>query len=273
MDYIHEKHLILKYFNCPNCSNNFSKLVPYNIRQESCPNCDFKSCSEVCTLKDHHHQSKFESLRQKLISRIEPFSVSPFKSYISRTFVDIKSILEDELLTTQNEEFFIDNYNSNFIHNFENPMTRIVFIQSQKNHVDKSPPLNNKYYSKLQIFPLSAKHCIKLNNKYEFPNCFICLKDIFINDESVLLRCGHLFHKKCLFKWIQLHSVCPICKFDIIRKNEHKSSIDKVCEKEIEDYKKVRNGSVHLFEDELKKYNDCNSNINILGEYEYLSIK
>ena len=84
------------------------------------------------------------------------------------------------------------------------------------------------------------------------------------NENTFLLRCGHLYHKDCIYNWVLKHSICPFCKFDIISKSNHKSSIDIVNERDNqEDYnvkktlRKEKENNV-----EVKK----NSNINILGE-------
>lgn len=52
--------------------------------------------------------------------------------------------------------------------------------------------------------------------------CSICLEDN--NNSSIVLECGHKFHKKCINNWIKecrhsgRHSSCPLCK-NIIRIN------------------------------------------------------
>ena len=43
--------------------------------------------------------------------------------------------------------------------------------------------------------------------------CLICQEDInFCHEEMSVLNCGHLFHKKCLQKWLDTNSTCPECK-------------------------------------------------------------
>ena len=45
--------------------------------------------------------------------------------------------------------------------------------------------------------------------------CLICQdqEDInFCHEETSVLNCGHLFHKKCLKKWLDTNSTCPECK-------------------------------------------------------------
>jgi hypothetical protein len=64
---------------------------------------------------------------------------------------------------------------------------------------------NTKYYT-----------IIKKNLSSEI--CSICLEDLKIieeNNEIVVLKCSHLFHKKCIDEWINVQHVCPLCKENI----------------------------------------------------------
>ena len=43
--------------------------------------------------------------------------------------------------------------------------------------------------------------------------CLLCYENIDLCHEEIsLLKCGHLFHKKCLRKWLDIFSTCPECK-------------------------------------------------------------
>lgn len=41
--------------------------------------------------------------------------------------------------------------------------------------------------------------------------CCICLQQMASGDEATALPCLHLFHFKCVAKWLQRKSVCPLC--------------------------------------------------------------
>ena len=63
--------------------------------------------------------------------------------------------------------------------------------------------------------------------KLEKPTCCICLIPMKIGDDIVLLKCQHLFHFKCLEKWVETKEVCPFCRGkiefgNIIKKQEKK---------------------------------------------------
>ena len=43
--------------------------------------------------------------------------------------------------------------------------------------------------------------------------CSICQNDIFDEDIIPKINCGHLYHKECLFVWLQRYSIqCPMCR-------------------------------------------------------------
>ena len=42
-------------------------------------------------------------------------------------------------------------------------------------------------------------------------------KDLFLNNyiDDMLTKCNHLFHAKCLERWIECKSKCPNCRREI----------------------------------------------------------
>ena len=42
--------------------------------------------------------------------------------------------------------------------------------------------------------------------------CHICIEDFKENDELYKLKCGHIFHTKCITEWINIESICPTCR-------------------------------------------------------------
>jgi len=45
----------------------------------------------------------------------------------------------------------------------------------------------------------------------ENASCSICLNDYEDDDELRTLPCKHLFHSKCIDRWLANHSTCPLC--------------------------------------------------------------
>ncbi|URE06637.1 E3 ubiquitin-protein ligase [Musa troglodytarum] len=55
----------------------------------------------------------------------------------------------------------------------------------------------------------------------EDAECCICLSPY---DDGVELRglpCGHHFHCSCIDKWLRINATCPLCKFNILKSNNH----------------------------------------------------
>ncbi|XP_061084921.1 RING finger protein 122-like isoform X1 [Conger conger] len=47
--------------------------------------------------------------------------------------------------------------------------------------------------------------------------CAVCLEEFRTREELGLCPCSHAFHKKCLVKWLEIRSVCPMCNKPICR--------------------------------------------------------
>lgn len=45
--------------------------------------------------------------------------------------------------------------------------------------------------------------------------CPICFVDISRQQQSELLPCCHLFHKKCIKTWMEKSHTCPMCRIRI----------------------------------------------------------
>ena len=42
--------------------------------------------------------------------------------------------------------------------------------------------------------------------------CSICLETIEEKDRYELLKCPHVYHKKCILKWLEKSNTCPECR-------------------------------------------------------------
>lgn len=45
--------------------------------------------------------------------------------------------------------------------------------------------------------------------------CSVCLDDFEIGTEAKQMPCYHSFHGDCLFPWLELHSSCPVCRYQL----------------------------------------------------------
>ncbi|KAJ3704488.1 hypothetical protein LUZ61_008193 [Rhynchospora tenuis] len=49
----------------------------------------------------------------------------------------------------------------------------------------------------------------------EVSSCAVCLDDFEIGTEAKELPCRHKFHASCIFPWLDLHSTCPVCRYQL----------------------------------------------------------
>lgn len=58
--------------------------------------------------------------------------------------------------------------------------------------------------------------CVEFCSKKPEPKikgvCTICLEEV----RSVPLECGHVFHNKCILKWLQDNDTCPNCRMELV---------------------------------------------------------
>jgi len=152
-----------------------------------------------------------------------PFGESPFMGRIFRhNFDDDIFAPEFELFGATNNNFFRDNFSSNFRSNFGNDIGNIADIfemlrnQTSSVNENRHKATSDKALNNLKKFKMNDKYCKKSpEGKLENPNCCICISDINMNEETVLLPCGHLFHWSCVLEWLKQNNTCPVCRFEL----------------------------------------------------------
>ncbi|CAL5354289.1 unnamed protein product [Camellia sinensis] len=46
-------------------------------------------------------------------------------------------------------------------------------------------------------------------------HCCVCLEDFEIGTEAKEMPCKHKFHSGCILPWLELHSSCPVCRYQL----------------------------------------------------------
>lgn len=55
-------------------------------------------------------------------------------------------------------------------------------------------------------------------------SCAVCLEDYAAGEHAREMPCGHRFHAKCILPWLEMHSSCPVCRFQLPAADDSKTS-------------------------------------------------
>ena len=202
-----------------NNNNNYNNYSNQNMNNNSNsnPNQNNNSNQNANNTQNNNNNNNNNSRNIFFI----PFNVSPFSGSVNRhpfNFAVFEGPIGSNEFVNPSDNFFLDNFASNFISNFINPMARIVFINNMQNQHHGNPPASKTAIEKLKHFKMEKKYCKKSDsdpNKLEFPECSICLMEVTEGQDTILLPCGHMFHDKCVTKWLEIHNTCPLCRFEL----------------------------------------------------------
>jgi hypothetical protein len=149
---------------------------------------------------------------------IFPFFTSPFTNRINHhSFHNEVFDPIFEMFGTSFNGVFRDNYSSNFRSNINENIINIIIQESFRNaQENKKPPVAKEAIERLNKFKLTEKHC-KKNDKGEFeqPTCSVCLSEIKMEEETILVPCGHMYHSSCILEWFEKNNTCPVCRFEL----------------------------------------------------------
>lgn len=73
------------------------------------------------------------------------------------------------------------------------------------------PPATEDTIAKLPRKKLD-KEMLGSDSKAE---CTICIDDLTLGDEVLVLPCKHWFHGECVVLWLKEHNTCPICRSSV----------------------------------------------------------
>ena len=63
-----------------------------------------------------------------------------------------------------------------------------------------------------------SSRLIPMTELQNIDQCCICLDDLVIGDENVVIidSCSHSFHRHCINEWLNVNPICPICRKNIL---------------------------------------------------------
>ena len=86
--------------------------------------------------------------------------------------------------------------------------------QMSLNQQSSQQPAAKDTLKNLRVIKIKDKHYEENKaGELEPPSCTICTSEM--KKTAAKLRCSHIFHKKCIQKWLSIHHVCPICREEV----------------------------------------------------------
>ncbi|KAE8687758.1 RNF181 protein [Hibiscus syriacus] len=49
----------------------------------------------------------------------------------------------------------------------------------------------------------------------EFNQCAVCMDKFEEGTDAKQMPCHHLYHKDCIFPWLEVHNSCPVCRHEL----------------------------------------------------------
>lgn len=63
----------------------------------------------------------------------------------------------------------------------------------------------------------SRWHCtgVKRTKAGVGEDCAICLEQMKRDETKIRITCGHVYHRRCIRKWLRRKSSCPVCRWQL----------------------------------------------------------
>ena len=244
----------LTNFECSNCHHINSKIIASNSRYTGC-----SRCGTLVDIEEMSRNSRYNRQRTS-INNINYNNMHLFPDnnnirnnsrYNRSNSINFRNNNNNNFTINNTGMFRLsinnDNYDrySAYRRNLQNPMMlRVIYDdlndeineleeEEIENLINRNLVLNvikeiqPKPKPKLKKEKMNKKLWIK-NEKgvLEAPTCCICLNVMKDKCDVTKLKCNHLFHFKCLEKWVENKEVCPFCRgkieFKSVKKNVKK---------------------------------------------------
>jgi hypothetical protein len=244
----------LTNFECSNCHHINSKIIAPNSRYTGC-----SRCGTLVDIEEMSRNSRYNRQRTS-INNINYNNMHLFPDnnnirnnsrYNRSNSINFRNNNNNNFTINNTGMFRLsinnDNYDrySAYRRNLQNPMMlRVIYDdlndeineleeEEIENLINRNLVLNvikeiqPKPKPKLKKEKMNKKLWIK-NEKgvLEAPTCCICLNVMKDKCDVTKLKCNHIFHFKCLEKWVENKEVCPFCRgkieFKSVKKNVKK---------------------------------------------------
>lgn len=172
-----------------------------------------------------------EVTAQRTVNREQPVQQQQTRGEIGQVYPNNQAAQDDEPLGIFEELFeLLDNFPLNLV-----PLLPMMFESSFGSILASAIPLYLAQVERRQLIqaidesmreaakpkpepPKKVKlisHTIDSQDTVNGRQCAICISDFEVGEKTVMLKCGHFFHKDCLMPWFLEHHTCPTCRENI----------------------------------------------------------
>ena len=196
-----------------NSHRNHNMIILNNISNNNNHNTNRNNNMNVININNNINSNQNINLIHQ--GQRNPFRVVVQRHHVSNDIFDPNFNLFGSTFNHIFQDNFSSNFRSNFRGNFINEILGLLERNRAEVNRNKNNPISEQNMQKLKKFKLTEKYCKKENGNIEKPNCCICLEEIELGKDTLLLPCGHMFHAECCLTWLKKSNTCPICRFEI----------------------------------------------------------
>lgn len=141
-----------------------------------------------------------------------------------------------------------------FLRALEEAHLERALAESQRDyqHEPKGPPP-----TKVEILNQLKEVCLDVVDiKDGNEHCTICMEEQECGGLALMLPCGHAFHKKCVFPWLQKHCTCPVCRLEL--NNMDKEVLDRDRRSHLARQQRLKNEREMQLQAQKKKMEELN---------------
>ncbi|KAK8872322.1 hypothetical protein PGQ11_002836 [Apiospora arundinis] len=121
--------------------------------------------------------------------------------------MDFSAILHHLLLTVHNPNAV----HGDAVHSLEALDRIITSLMEDYPQSNAAPPASHETISRLPRKKLEEG----MLGPEAKGKCTVCIDDVGLGDEVVVLPCKHWFHDGCVGLWLKEHNTCPICRVSV----------------------------------------------------------
>lgn len=88
-------------------------------------------------------------------------------------------------------------------------------LRERNNYISRelNSDIINQYDNNI-MYNLNRNTSLKISNRND--ECSICLQKITLNQIIRETKCNHNYHVKCLDRWLEERTFCPLCKKELL---------------------------------------------------------